>query len=782
MNNTKNNPDEINLGEVFQILRRYTLSIVIITIIATTLAIVKAYFSTNIYTTSATIEIKSERYGQTDFMSMALGQQSNNVDNEIEIIQSRWIIQQAQEQLNLNTRYFTTKRLKTVELYKNSPFIAKAEYLSERVSGSFHMYMKSNDSFVLSLEPSLKEVVIYKLKSMLMSVPKEDEPLYYSQVHKFGENISTPWFNVYIEKVFQPENEEYSFYVLADEDVTDIIAFDLSVNTVSEMGTILSVSFQDNIPTRAREIVNAISQAYLQSDLDMKSQSAKKTLNFLDTQLEAINKTLQSSAASLEKYKATNIVIDVSSKAQITAQKLADLEAQKYEIDIQLDVLHNTYEYIKVNDDLSGIDLGDSMKGGSAINALIQQMQEAKTMRNALLVDYTEIHPDVIKINGKLKSLKNTLITSIKNTLSSLQEKKTTLTRFIKENSASLESLPQQERELAQINRSFLVNEKIYSYLLMKRAETAIVESSTVSETRIIDKAITPYLPIKPKRMLMVIVGFILGMIIGIALAFLRNRLNNTIQNIEDIENHSDISLYGAVPNKDSKNGKQPFLEAMRVIRTNLEFLPDNDKKCKLVTITSSIPTEGKTTIATELAKIISSSQKRVLLVDLDMRRARVHERVDIDNTVGMSTLLSGNNVISEVIQKSDEDNLNIITAGPTPPNPSELLMSSNLKTILEQLEEHYDYIILDTPPIGLVTDAMMLMKMSDINLFVFRAKFSKRDFIKNINRFVNDHKLKNSGIILNGLELNKKFGYGYGYGYGYGQAHDYYKETEASS
>ncbi|MEA3521413.1 MAG: GNVR domain-containing protein, partial [Campylobacterota bacterium] len=593
--------DEIDLAELFGVLRRYQYSIILISILVTLFATIFAYFATNIYQAKATIEVKSERNAQKDFMSMALGMDSNNVDNEIEILKSRWIISRAQEQLNLNTRYFTKHNLKSLELYKKAPFVVTSGSISKQVQSPFILTPINETQFRLSLEPSFKKSAITKLRSFIAPVPKEDIAIAYDQIHTYGKTIVTPWFRLVIQKVFQPTKSQYTFTIADDKSIYESISANLSVSTLSKMGTILSITFEDNNPQRATEIVNAITNAYLSADLDVKTQSANRTLEFLDRQLEAINKTLQNSADNLQKYKATNIVIDVGDKAQLTSERLGELESQRYEIDMQLDVLNNTLNYVTTNSDLSAIDLSSTGSMNPTINTLVLKIQESKALKNALLVDYTELHPDVLKANEQLNSLRNTLKNTLTSSLRTLKERKISLSKFIDENTASLESLPQQERELAQLNRSFLVNEKIYSFLLQKRAETAIVESSTVSETRVIDSAIQADKPIKPKRMLIVIVGFILGLIISIALAFLRNFLDDTIKTIEDIEKHSLVSVYGAVPHLESEKNIQPFYEALRVIRTNLEFLQEHEGKSKLITITSSVPTEGKTTVMTEL-------------------------------------------------------------------------------------------------------------------------------------------------------------------------------------
>ena len=384
------------------------------------------------------------------------------------------------------------------------------------------------------------------------------------------------------------------------------------------------------------------------------------------------------------------------------------------------------------------------------------------------------MYPDVIKLTEAINSIKSSIKFTLKNDVNIIEERKKTLRRYIRKYQRSLEALPENERKLANLTRNTLVNEKVYNFLLEKRAETAILRSSTVSKTRVLDSALLPYLPIKPKRLLIILVGMILGFIVGIALAFLRAFLDDTLKTAEDIDKLTNIPLYGAVPQRKDKTTRSQFEEAMRVLRTNLQFV-GGAKKSKIVALTSSISGEGKTTIAVALSKIIAATGKKVIVVDLDMRRSRMHEEFNISNKVGGSSILSGHNTLEGVIQVEVEENLDVITAGPKPPNPSELLVTLGFDELIEKLSASYDYIILDTPPIGLVTDAMILLKMADVGLIVTRANYSKKSFLKNIERFASEHELHNLGFIINGLESSKKHGYGYGYGYGYGSGKGYY-------
>ena len=761
-----NNEDGVNLKEI----KRYYKSLLAITLIVAFLGLIYAYFSTSIYQSNILVKITEDRQStNNDFMTMAMGMSGNNVEDEINVFKSHNLARKALLNLNIGTRYFTTKSLKRVELYKDSPFVVVHEYLSPAATKiQMHLIPAKEGYFRLIIEPTLKKKIITAIRSFIAPLPTDKQPIVYDKLHKFGEKIETSWFTVTVQQVHELKNNEYFFTVRPNRFMTKYIAKRLSVTTSSKTSEIINLAFQDNVPLRAKEILQELTDSYIRENMKIKSESADRKLHFIDIQLEAINSTLENSAKNLEKYKATHIVVDLSSKAQLTAGKLSELETQLYDINTNIDVMESILNYIRTHKDIKGLNMADSIQQDNpAIQSIILEIQKMSIEQSGLYAKYTQAHPEVIRINKQLAAQRSSLQYTMQSSLRTLKKRKQSLNNIIKKNKVKMQAFPEQEQKLAQLTRSFMVNEKIYSFLLEKRAEIAIIESSTVSEILIVEPT-TPTdvedVPIKPKRLLIIIFGFFLGLILGTVQALIRVYLDNTIKSVEDIEKLTKIPIYGAIPFLHSKESFQPYYESIRVIRTNLEFSRNNGKS-KLITVTSSISGEGKTSTISELGRIIAKSNKKVILLDLDMRRSTMHEKFVTSNKVGMSTLLSGKSSLEEVIQKTTDENLNIITSGAKPPNPSELIMSDKLEEIIKELMSKYDYVLLDSPPIGMVTDAMIIMRMSDITLFVFKANFSTKDFIKNINRFIGKEKI-NAGIILNGIPFGQNFGYGYGYGY----------------
>ncbi|WP_345972247.1 GumC family protein [Sulfurimonas diazotrophicus] len=769
--------DEIDLKALFATIWRRKIAVMTFTVVIAFVAAIFAYITPNVYRVSTMIEVQEESnkfgsgLGNMDIMSQAFGISGVNLDNEQLVIKSRFLLQKALGYLDIGTRYFTNKHFRETELYKNSPFIVTTTFIDEDAYGArIKLIPIDQERFELKIDPPsmLNPRVILRKIGLLPS--PEHAPVIYEGTHRYGELISSPWFKLKVNRITELTEDEYSFSVTPNQEMWEMLQENLTTSLASKMGSIMIISYEDNVPLRAQEIANAVTRAYLDQEIESKTAEADHTLAFIDDQLNAINKALQSSQKNLERFKQSNIVVDISQKASITTDKLSEYESKLQELDIQESVLANLQQYMLNNADISGIALGSAGFANQDLVAMISDLKEKMVERKTLLVEYTELHPDVVKLSESISSMRKSILFTIDSSLKVIQQQKDALTKIVNDYKRSLEALPGQEQKLVNLTRTTMVNEKIYSFLLEKRAETAILRSSTVSKTRIIDSALLPKSDeqVKPKRALIAVVGLILGFILGIFYAFVREFLDNTVKSQEDIQRLTHIPVYGMIPTVKGKKFNSIFYEAFRALRTNLEFMR-SDKAHKTVVVTSTVSGEGKTTVSANLATIYAKSGKKVVVLDLDMRRAKLSEYFDLRNDKGLSTLLSHRHNLDEIIQHSEQDGVDVIAAGPVPPNPSELIMSDYAKEMMQTLRERYDYIILDTPPVGLVTDAAILMHQADVSLLVTRYGYSKKEFVRGLDRLVQEHKIDHVGIIFNGVDIEKNYGYGYGYGYKYG-------------
>ena len=378
------------------------------------------------------------------------------------------------------------------------------------------------------------------------------------------------------------------------------------------------------------------------------------------------------------------------------------------------------------------------------------------------------IDRDISRLKTNLILTKNKIIHNIVMTQNNIRAKLKIAKEYVSKKRKLLASLPEQGLAIQSLKRSFSLSEDMYTFLSKKRMEVETSIASIVANTQIIEDATIALKPLKPKKKLIILISMVIGLILGVLYSVLRTMFDVKIRSISMIKELTDIPLYGVLPNK---SNKRLFDEALRNIRTNLEFIVASKSKCVTVLISSTISGEGKTTVIAGLAEMISKAGKKVLVMDLDLRKPRLNLELNKPNTNGMTQYLIGDFHYAESIQILSEY-LDFFPAGTVPPNPSELLMSDKFSELISELMDMYDYILFDTAPIGSVVDANMLLKYSDILLLLVEANVSEKEYLRNFNRLIEEKNVKSAGIILNKLKLLKsnQHEYGYGYGYDYGE------------
>lgn len=773
--------DEIDLKELFERLyeRKWTIfSVFVITLI---FGIFTAYFTQPVYQTSSVLRIKEEsKSAQTDMLQMAMGgMPGSQIDTEIGILKSYSLIKTALEQVPFGVRYFVRSGFKTQELYHNEAPIAVTDVSvknDEFYGRRFILTPQNDTTFLLEVKPGLSEKLGLK------------EGVSYRGRHTYGELITTDAFALRITRNSGCE-EQNCWFSLNDTRslIEGIILPNLQATQAGKMSSLIQISYQDNVPQRAQAFANALAGAYIQQTIDFNTEEASKTLDFIRLQLDDIKKSLETSALNVEKFKQSHDTMDITAETKAAIEKLTVYDQQLAQIEIEENQAERLSALLKKGD-FSALSIAPMQITDPLIGSLMQSLSEAERKKQSLLVEYTELHPDVVQQSVQIDKLKKEIASNINSLREGIAERKRSVSGVIARNEAFFEKLPATERQYVDLARSFQVNEKIYSYLLEKQSEASIAKASTVSSNRIVDPALLPLEPIKPKKSLIVAVAAILGMILGIFVAFVRNFLDDTIKGYDDIARETDIPVIGSIPfikeGIDSRhlvmdNPRSVYAESFRAMRTNLQFMATYANH-KTIMVTSTLAGEGKTTTASNLGAILAISGKKTVILNLDLRLPMLHEVFDLPNERGMSNYLSGHAGLDEVIQHTSLENLDIISSGAVPPNPSELIMSERLREGLSKLHERYDYVILDTPPVGLVTDALILANEADITLFVVRVNHAKRGFAARFDKTVRQHNVKNTGIIVSAVPPKKgSGGYGYGYGYGYGEYGGYGQEAE---
>ena len=751
----------MNFKELINLLLKHKYKILLTALSIAIATAIYVYLQPDIYRATTTLELKVENGSSvknSNILSLLpSGAGEVNSETEIEKIESQSNIVAALENVDFLHHYYIEKLYKKHELYNKSPFTV---LLGEGENNLFAIHPVDKTHYRVEAKiidhKTGKEVKIDKLAS-------------------YGEEVKGDGYDFTLnlkEGAMLDPKKVYYFMVNDKYSAIDMVKKNLTIERLGNESNLIAIHFDDNVPQRAAEFANALAENYLQHEIERKNLEAKKILAFIDMQLAKANKKLQHSESTLENFK-KNSNINLGAKNSNLTESLADLEAKISELGMAEELLSSLYAQIRSGKNLATVTAAGLNIEDTGIPQLIREMQKTVLQRKLLLQDYTYEHPAVKRLTQSINQQKRVIATSVMALKKRISRRKKILQQKIKKQSKMMENLPQEEKILGGLKRKFIINEKIYSYLLQKRAETAIQKASTVTNSRIVDRANVPQKPIKPKRKLIVLVSFIIGLLIGSLLVLLREYFDNRIHTEEDINKISNIPVVATIPViKNDKNGLKVFTspksvvtEAYRALRSNLQFMSESENT--VITVTSTIAGEGKTTTTVNLASIITLIEKRVIVLNMDMRKPTLHKKFNLPNNEGMSSLLAGKSSIADVIQSTGYNNFDIISSGPIPPNPSELILNKNMDLVIEALKEKYDVIIFDTPPVGLVTDAIALMQKSDITLYVVRAGESKKGFIENANRLRREHKISGLGIVINAIKADSS-GYGYGYGYGY--------------
>ena len=407
---------------------------------------------------------------------------------------------------------------------------------------------------------------------------------------------------------------------------------------------------------------------------------------------------------------------------------------------------------------------------------LITKLQDNQFLEDELVLEYTAEYPKLKSVRKQITSLRQKIEYNLKSLRTSIDYQNSSLLKRKASYDETMKTLPLKERELVNIKRNYEVKSKMYEYLLKKEAENKIIQLATFSDYQIIDNAYNSRIPISPKKFLILGSSFLLALLFGIVLALIRNAKNSYIENKDDLESMTLLPIYGTIPYYKQAEStisihnqvKSPFSEGFRSLRTNLQFKMQENKS-NVILITSTIAGEGKSTTAANLATILEMARYKTIVINFDIRKPTLHNFFDVNNEKGVSTFLHGSDVLEDIISPTEFANLDIIPSGPIPLDPSELILSKELPLFFEQLKEKYEYIIIDTAPIGIVSDTKMLMKYSDLNLILVREDYARKEFLLTIEEMIEKHKFQNVGLILNASKAKDgEYGYGYSYEYKY--------------
>ena len=740
-------------------------------IVALCCAFVYLRYTLPSYSTSTTILIKDEKKGGdlsslSAFSELGLAGGSKNIENEIEILKSRTLVANTVSKLKLNISLISKGNVIDTEVFDGAPIEVQFTTANGKAVSAtmvFQIRGVSSSSFALEAE---------KDKESLFPISGSKKEF------KYGEIIPTKFGNLVINNTSnlgsQLSKSEGLVCVINPLDaVVDSYRASLSVAQTSKTSNVLNLSIVGPVQKKSEVFLDNLVQTYNQNAIVDKNFISENTSKFINNRLAIITQELDGVEKNVENFKTSNKVTDIDSEAKIYIEGSSEYDKKGVEADIQLSVISSLLDFMKksTNADLLPSNIMGE-EGGSG--GLIDSYNSLVLDRNRLLKSATPENPSVIKIDQQIVALKSNVKSSLLRLQSSLNIQK----RNFKSNEGILNSkigkIPSQERLFRVIARQQKVKEELYLYLLQKREETAITLAATEPNARVIDTARSNQGPVSPKKSIIYLGALVIGLLIPFGVVYVDDLLDTKVKSRLDLEGNTQIPFIGDLPTSDSPSevikleSRSSSAEALRIIRTNLEFLlnKSEDNKAKTIFLTSTFPKEGKTFVSANLAATFALSGKKVLLIGMDIRNPRLDEYFNLPEK-GFTNYLSSKDLKLEdlIIKQSDFEDFHILPAGIVPPNPAELLMSKKVDTLFTELKGQYDYIIVDTAPVSLVTDTLLIAKHADCFIYVARANFLEKRMLSIPNTLYKEQKLPNMCLLLNDTDSTKGYGYGYGYG-----------------
>jgi capsular exopolysaccharide synthesis family protein len=725
------------------------------------------------YQATTTILVKDEKKGGmlselSAFADLGMGGGlKSNVDNEIEILKSRTLVESTIKKLNLNIALIVKGKIVDREIYQETPievyFVDKTDqYYENKIDFKFSEL--TPNTFALENE------LVSDTSKIILSNKKE---------FRYGELISTKYGHLIINKSklyevdFEDDIKSISIIISPLEDVVGSFTNRLKVEPISKTSSVVAISITDPIVKKSEAFLDNLIQIYNEDAAADKNFISENTSKFIANRLALITQELDGVEQDVESFKKSNKLTDIESEAKLFIQGSNEYDKKGVETEIQLNVVSSMLDFMKksTNSDLLPSNI---ITGQGDASGLISSYNQLVLDRNRILKSATAENPSVVKMDQQIASLKTTVGASLRRLQSSLEIQKRDLNSNEGILNAKIGKIPVQERQFRVIARQQKVKEELYLYLLQKREETAISLSATEPNARVIDAAKADKMPVAPKKNIIYLAGLLLGLLVPFGIIYTDDLLDTKIKSRLDLDGKTIIPFIGDVPTSDSPSeiikseSRTSSAEALRIIRTNLEFMLSKvpDGLAKTIFVTSTFPKEGKTFVSANLAATFALSGKKVLLIGMDIRNPRLDEYLTLPDRGFTNYLSSKDLVLEDLIVKYDGyEDFHVLPAGVIPPNPAELLMSKKVDVLFKDLKTQYDYIIVDTAPVSLVTDTLLIAKNADCFIYVTRANFLEKQMLNIANTLYKEQKLPNMCLLLNDTDSTKGYGYGYGYG-----------------
>lgn len=741
--------------------------------IALAVAFFKTRYQARVYPVTASILIKeTEETSEGKLLyNNPLVSGFRNYLNEIYLLRSYPLVERTLEELNFGVSFYKEGNVLTTEAY-NLPF--NGQILHHGRQKSFRLSFKVIDDRqyqVAKYSESIDDIAWTKFRF--------NDTVAFNGINLVVRRNSFPWDKTV-------EGIPLIFNYSDPANLTGSYVGRLEVSWAEEGSGVMNLNINGTNPAKEIDFLNGLISQYQLYDLEKKNQAASRTIDFISDQLVGISDSLRQVEHQLETFKDKNVLTDLSAEAERLYSKLQDIEGGRAELMIRQNYYEYLSDYLKQSTNLDQIILPTSVGINDPIlSSLVSKMVE---LQMQLKMNSHAENPLVGEVKRKIDQIRRDVIESVRNQQSTDKIRQNYVDRQIKDIERQLNGLPLAERQLVSIQRNYSLLENLYVFLLQKRAEAGISKAATTTDIAVVNPPMLAGGPISPQPIRNYMFAFFIGLGLPVLIFVLLEFLNTKVQSKEDVEKVTTIPFIGGVGHKKSENNlevltkpKTAIAESFRALRSNLNYFLGKQEKA-VILVTSSISGEGKTFTSINLASVIHLSGKRTLIIGADLRRPRIFSDFNLNNDIGLSSYLAGIADFNSVIQKTQYEGLDLVTGGTVPPNPSELLLTEKIEMFIAEAKSKYDYIIIDTPPLGIVTDAFVLSRVADHTLFLVRQNHTPKELLKTVEDFYKSGRLKNISLVLNDIyRTGPGYGYGYNYGYGYGYSNGLGKKSASN-
>jgi capsular exopolysaccharide synthesis family protein len=730
-----------------------------------------------VYLVRASILLKNETgsgMNSEEFMKgMELLKAQTEIEDEIGILKSLSLVESTIAKLDFGISYFVEEDFRKREVYgRNAPFTIDLDSSISHLAG-VPIFIERTSNNTYTVEASGEQVSTYNFESggsgqalsqvNIHSVCFNDKPFEH-------ENLG---FKIKFKSPYRVESEpDKYFFVINDlNSLAENYREKLEIDPITRESNIVEISLKGKVPHKETLFLNTLMDVYLISELNKRRQLGLKTMEFIDEQLNSVSDELRQAEGSLETFRSRNNILNLSATAENLMKNIDQLESEKSKLELKLKYYRYISNSLGRGDDIENI-VTPSTFGleDPLLNNLLLELTRLNQERIGLKYSTQDGNPVTEVLDLKIANNKKALIENVDNFIDASTVALTDLSNKINQLQQRERMLPRSERELVSIQRKFEFNDNVYSYLLEKRAEAGIAIASNSIEKTIVDKAQQVGSgPVFPNKMIIFLIATLLGFSCAGAIIVARDLMNDNIVTTEDVERSTQIPFIGAISHGSRRDRSLAIVahtnselgESFRSLRVNLQYLTLGQDD-NVIGITSSGLNEGKTFCSINLAAAIAMSGMRTILIDADMRRPRIAKALHLRNDTGLSSFLRGASSIREVIKSSRMEGLDVVTSGPIPPNPLELLGDRRMNELMNTLRKTYNAVIIDSPPFGYVSEYIILMKYTDANIYVIRANMTSRNQLQKINRLYKDKKIRNVRVLLNDAKSSVNGYYAY--------------------